>query len=197
MAVPGQGFPPTSERGDGAESLPAGLPRRGLAADHSPHAALPCRAPPGSGSRHPHDPSLAGPSSHRDHGSVHARHLGGSAAGGQPARPSAPAAGPIDQPLRPGSGRAAVWSRVLETLAPMPPCAADPSGPGPLPHARAGRARHPVRSLRRGTVPLSFLRQPKLSSVRWEQAGGLAGQMSGRPPARSPTSTSSSPCPTS
>ena len=67
----------------------------------------------------------------------------------------------------------------------MPPCAADPSGPGALPHARAGRARHPVRSLRRGTVPLSFLRQPKLSSVRWEQAGGLAGQMSGRPPARS------------
>ena len=197
MAVPGQGFPPTAERGDGAESLPAGLPRRGLAADHSPHSApLPCHAPPGSGSRHPHDPSLAGPSSHRDHGSVHARHLGGSAAGGQPARPPAPA-GPIDPATNLGSGRAAVWSRVLETLAPMPPCAADPSGPGALPHARRiGRARHPVRSLRRGTVPLSFLRQPKLSSVRWEQAGGLAGQMSGRPPAV-PTPTSSSPCPTS
>src|SRR5271157_1418439 len=78
MDVSGQEFPPTSERGDGAESLQAGLPRRGTAADHSPHSSpLPCHASLGSGSRHPNDPSLAGPSSHRDHGSVHARHLGG------------------------------------------------------------------------------------------------------------------------
>jgi len=66
MDVPGQGFPPTSERGDGAESLQAGLPRSGPAADHSPHSSpLQCHASPGSGSRHPNDPSLAGPSSHR------------------------------------------------------------------------------------------------------------------------------------
>src|SRR5271167_159591 len=100
MDVPGQGFPPTSERGDGAESLPAGLPRRGTAADHSPHSApLPCHASLGSGGRHPNDPSLAGPSSDRDHGPVHARELGGSAAGGQPARPLTPAARPSNQPL--------------------------------------------------------------------------------------------------
>jgi hypothetical protein len=82
------------------------------------------------------------------------------------------------------STRAAVWSRVPEPLAPVPPCAADATRPGALPHGRPGRSRHPVRSLQRGTVPLSFLRQPKLSPVRWEQAGSLAGQMSGRPPAR-------------
>jgi hypothetical protein len=100
MDVPGQGSPSASERGIGAESLQADLSRRGPAADHSPHSApLPCHAPPGSGGRHPNDPSLAGPSSHRDHGSLHARHLGGSASGGQPARPPAPAAGPIDQSL--------------------------------------------------------------------------------------------------
>src|SRR5208337_735647 len=89
MDVPGQGFPPTSERGDSAESLQAGLPRRGTAADHSPHSSpLPCHASVGSGSRHPNDPSLAGPSSHRDHGSVHARHLGGfvGGLGGRPPR---------------------------------------------------------------------------------------------------------------
>ena len=62
----------------------------------------------------------------------------------------------------------------------MPPRAADASGPGAVPHTRPGRARDPVRSLRRGSLPLSFLRQPKLSSVRWKQAGSLAGQMSGR-----------------
>ena len=100
MDVRRQGSPSASERGIGAESLQAGLSRRGPAADHSPHASpLPCHAPSGSGGRHPNDPSLAGPSSHRHHGSLHARHVGGSAAGGQPARPPAPAAGPIDQPL--------------------------------------------------------------------------------------------------
>ena len=100
MDVPGQGSPSASERGNGAESLQAGLSRRGPSADHSPHSSpLPCHASPGSGSRHPNDPSLAGPSSHRDHGFVHARNLGGSAAGSQPARPSALAAGPLNQPL--------------------------------------------------------------------------------------------------
>ncbi len=67
-----------------------------------------------------------------------------------------------------GSARAAVWSRVPGALAPVPPRAADASGPGALPHTRPGRARDPVRSLRRGSIPLSFLRQPKLSSVRWK-----------------------------
>ena len=43
MDVPGQGFPPTSERGDGAESLPAGLPRRGTARI-TPHTLLHCHA---------------------------------------------------------------------------------------------------------------------------------------------------------
>src|SRR4051812_43395074 len=100
MDVRGQGSPSASERGNGAESLQAGLSRRGPAADHSPLSSpLPCHASPGSGGRPPNDPSLAGPSSHRDHGSLHARHVGGSASGGQPARPPAPAAGPIDQLL--------------------------------------------------------------------------------------------------
>src|SRR5271157_503378 len=100
MDVPGQGFPPTFERREGAVRRQAGLLRRGTAADHTPHSApLLCHPSPGSGNRHPNDPSLAGPSAHRDHGFVHARHVGGSAAGGQPARPSAPAAGPIDQSL--------------------------------------------------------------------------------------------------
>jgi hypothetical protein len=100
MARSGQGSSAASERGDGAESRPAGLPRRGTAADHPPHPPpLPCHPSLGGGGRHPNDPSLAGPSPHRDHGSVHARHRGRSAAGSQPARPSAPAAGPIDQPL--------------------------------------------------------------------------------------------------
>jgi len=74
--------------------------------------------------------------------------------------------------------------RVSQQHAPVPACGADPSGPRAVPHLRAGRARYAVRSLWRGTVPLSFLRQPKLSSVWWEQAGGLAGQMPGRSPAR-------------
>ena len=103
MDVPGQGFPQASECHDGAESLQAGMPRRGAAPDHAAHPApLPCHAPPGSGRRHPDDPSLAGPSSDRDHGSVHAREFGGSAAGGQSTRPLAPAAAPNDQPLTMG-----------------------------------------------------------------------------------------------
>ncbi len=97
MDVPGPGPPSTAERGDGAEGLPARRPRRGPAPDHSPHLApLPCHPSPGSRSQHPDDPGPAGPSPHRDHRAVHPREPGGSAAGGQPARPPAPAGAPDD-----------------------------------------------------------------------------------------------------
>ncbi len=57
-----------------------GLSRRGSAPDQSTHSSpLSYHATPGPGGRHPNDPSLAGPSSHRDHASLHARNVGGSA----------------------------------------------------------------------------------------------------------------------
>src|SRR3954463_9259326 len=129
MDVPWQGFPSASERHDRAESLPAGLPRRGAAADHAAHPApLPCHASPGSGSRHPNDPSLAGSSSDRDHGPVHPRELGGSTAGGRPPPPPPPPPArhpPPPPPLSGGKGGGSVWNRVFGALAAVPARAAN------------------------------------------------------------------------
>ena len=72
----------------------AGLPP--ITLDPSP---LLCHTSLGSGSRHPNDPSLAGPLSDRHHVPVYARELGHLGQCGEPARPPTTAAGPTGPPL--------------------------------------------------------------------------------------------------
>ena len=120
--LPGQGSPPTYQRREGAERLQAGLLRRGTAADHTPHFA-PTVMPPISSEAGTDIRTIQALLGHQRIATtdfVHAFHLGGSAAGDEPARPSAPAPGPINQSLT----LAATFVRQsgAEFLKPWPQC---------------------------------------------------------------------------